>query len=319
MRSISHLLTREYILSPRQLSWPASCVIRSREVLDVKKAYQPLIALLVVAIPGSVALADSLHDSSGGPVGAISSEGVTSAPEEVVREVVERNKGTESLDFGAAAAAEIPSQLGSLPDPMFMVGLSNLPLSTDSTPLTGVQFELRQTLPWPGKLAAREEAAGHAARAKKVIVGDRRNLLRARAWALLWELSFLREHRRLANEMSETLRQFVEVTEASYVSGSGRQQDLIKPQVERYRIDDLIVAIDRKAEMIRSRINALRHRPPSAPIEPPSLPEVKDIIGGQTQPKSAVAKDSPNHLAPGRRAVSSKDLVEFASGHNPRL
>jgi outer membrane protein TolC len=154
---------------------------------------------------------------------------------------------------------------------MFMVGLSNWPLSTDTTPLTGVQFELKQTLPWFGKLSAREDVASQDVHIRKALRTEQENLLVARARALLWELRFLSEHRKLALEIGATLEQFTEVAEAAYSVGSGRQQDLIKPMVERHRIDDMVVSIDRKMVMVRSEINALRSRPPEAPIQSPGI------------------------------------------------
>ena len=241
---------------------------------------------------------------------------VPSRPEDVVREVVERNQGTEALDLRAAAAAEVPSQVGSLPDPMFLVGLSNLPLSTDSTPLTGVQFELRQTFPWPGKLALRERAAEHGARAQRHLVAERRNLLRARAWSLLWELAFLEEHRRLANEMVDTLKQFVKVAEATYVSGTGRQQDLIKPQVERYRIEDLLITIERQSKIIKSRINAMRHRPPDAPVDPPEISSILLALAGQSAGDDGKGKEGQTL---GNAPFQLGKFMAFADDHNPLL
>lgn len=270
--------------------------------------------ILVVAIPGATGAGVA---EAGRRRASLATASVPTLPEEVVREVVERNQGIEALEARATAAAEVPSQLGSLPDPLFMVGLSNLPLSTSSTPLTGVQFELRQTFPWPGKLALRESAAEHGARAQKHLVEDRRNLLRARAWSLLWELAFLEQHRELAREMATALEQFTEVAEASYVAGSGRQQDIIKPRVERHRIDDLIESIDRAADTVRSRINALRHRPPGTPIQAPKLPDYKKETPGQSP--SGAGGQTPDAGGQSRYngLPSQGKLLEYAESHNP--
>jgi outer membrane protein TolC len=190
---------------------------------------------------------------------------------EVVEEVRERNPQLSGLDARVEAAEHVVPRVGSLPDPMFMVGLSNWPLSTDETPLTGVQFELQQTFPWFGKLAAKEDVASQDVRIRKALRAEQENLLVARARALLWELRFLAENRKLAQEIGATLEHFAKVAEAAYTVGSGRQQDLIKPMIERHRIDDMVVEIDRKMDMVRSEINVLRARPPEAPIQPPEI------------------------------------------------
>lgn len=198
--------------------------------------------------------------------------------QEVVEEVRERNPQLSGLDARVEAAEHVVPRVGALPDPMFMVGLSNWPLSTDETPLTGVQFELQQTFPWFGKLAAREDVASQDVRIRKALRTEQENLMVARAWALLWELRFLVEKRKLAEEIGATLEQFAKAAEAAYAVGSGRQQDLIKPMVERHRIDDLVMGIDRKMAMVRSEINALRARPPEAPIQPPDMKAADDGI-----------------------------------------
>jgi len=61
----------------------------------------------------------------------------------------------------SAAQAVVP-QAGSLQDPRLTVALSNMPvggLSFERTPMSGIQFMLRQKVPYPGKLSLRELAA----------------------------------------------------------------------------------------------------------------------------------------------------------------
>ncbi len=195
------------------------------------------------------------------------------SPRQVVEEVRTRNHRLSALESRIDAAEHVVPRVGTLPDPMFMVGLSNWPLSTDTTPMTGVQFELKQAFPWFGKLSAREAVASKDVAIRRALRVEQENLFVSRAWALLWELRFLTEQRSLALEIREVLDQFAKVAEVAYTVGSGRQQDLIKPVVQRHRIDDLVVGIDRKMDMIRSEINSLRDRPPEAPLQPPELPE----------------------------------------------
>lgn len=198
------------------------------------------------------------------------------SPAEVIEEIRTRNPDLASIAANIEAARHVGPRVSSLPDPMFSVGLSNFPLSTDQTPLTGVQFELKQTIPWLGKLSAREEMAGYDVDIGAAMLEDRRGALVARGRELLWELTYLVERRRLALEIKQTLGQFAQVAEAIYTSGKGRQQDLIKPVVAQYRIDDQVVGIDRQVQMIKSELNALRARPADAPVEAPRL---ADAVG----------------------------------------
>lgn len=205
-------------------------------------------------------------------------DAIGDAPDKVIEEVRGRNPQLTAIEAEVQAAEHVVPQVGSLPDPMFMVGLSNWPLSTDTTPLTGVQFELKQTFPWFGKLSAREDVARGDVSIRQAGRKDRENQLVARARVLMWELRFLAEHRKLANEIRGVLEQFAQVAEASYTTGGGRQQDLIKPLVEQHRLEDLIVGLDRKRDAIQSEINALRSRPPETPVQPPALAGANDKL-----------------------------------------
>ena len=67
---------------------------------------------------------------------------------------------------GAASARILPA--GRIDDPRFGYDASNIPVHDfdfKSTPLSGHQFGLRQKLPFPGLLSAREQAANEASSA----------------------------------------------------------------------------------------------------------------------------------------------------------
>jgi outer membrane protein TolC len=226
------------------------------------RQYQILIGVLAALAAGQAAAGE------GEPAG--------DSPEKVIEEVRTRNPQLAAIEAEVQAAEHVVPQVGSFPDPMFMVGLSNWPLATETTPLTGVQFELKQTFPWFGKLSAREDVARGDVSIRRAGRKDRENRLVARARVLLWELRFLAEHRKLAKEIRGVLDQFAQVAEAAYTTGGGRQQDLIKPLVEQHRIEYLIVGIDRKRDAIQSEINALRSRPPETPVQPPALAKTDD-------------------------------------------
>ena len=61
------------------------------------------------------------------------------------------------------ALAEVPSQVGSLPDPMVNFNAMNFPTDTyerDQEPMTQIQVGFRSGFfPFPGKLSLKEEAA----------------------------------------------------------------------------------------------------------------------------------------------------------------
>ncbi|MBL6975065.1 MAG: TolC family protein [Deltaproteobacteria bacterium] len=224
---------------------------------------QALLILLAIPLVPAASLYAG-HPASGPPVAF--------AAAEVVEEVRARNPGLHALDARADAAGHVAPQAGAFPDPTLTVALVNQPFSTLSSPMTGVQFDLRQRLPWFKRLDALESAARQDQRIQQALSREKKNALTARAWALLWELTYLDEQERLARQVGRTLDDFVEVASAAYAQGMGRQQDLIKPQIQRQRINELVIGIEGQRDMILSELNALRDREPGTHVIPPSLP-----------------------------------------------
>ena len=60
-------------------------------------------------------------------------------------------------------ALEVPSQVGTLPDPILSLNAMNLPTDTFSVgqkPMTQLQLTVSQAIPFPGKLSLQESASG---------------------------------------------------------------------------------------------------------------------------------------------------------------
>ncbi|RMH60075.1 MAG: TolC family protein, partial [Zetaproteobacteria bacterium] len=66
----------------------------------------------------------------------------------------------------AAALAAVPSQVGSLPDPVLSLKAMNLPADSFSTTqenMTQLQLGVMQAIPFPGKLGLKQQVAEHMA------------------------------------------------------------------------------------------------------------------------------------------------------------
>ena len=74
----------------------------------------------------------------------------------------EGNPGLAEIKARAEALAAIPSQEGALPDPMLNFDTLNVPTSSFSLrkeDMTMLDFGINQTIPFPGKLALKEQVA----------------------------------------------------------------------------------------------------------------------------------------------------------------
>ena len=75
---------------------------------------------------------------------------------------VQHNPDLAQIQARARAMAAIPSQEGALPDPQISINAMNLPVNTfniNQEDMTQLGGGISQAIPFPGKLALREQAA----------------------------------------------------------------------------------------------------------------------------------------------------------------
>ncbi len=161
------------------------------------------------------------------------------------------------------AAAGRVRQVGSWPDPMVMWGEMIEGPSERMLSLT-------QSVPWPGTLGAREQAATamqHAAGWRReatavgVVAGVRR------AWA---HAAWLGETRTLLVAQRDLAAGLERSVRAAYEAGGGRYADLLQVQVEVARRDDQLARLQEDLAAARSRLNAALGRDAQAPLAMPA-------------------------------------------------
>jgi outer membrane protein TolC len=172
----------------------------------------------------------------------------------------------------ASAAAQVPSQAGTLPDPKLNLNAINLPVDTFSRSqeaMTQMQFGVSQSFPFPGTLRLRREAATSEAEAASQSVDETRlRLLRdvKKAW---WELVYLDQSIAIITNNLTLIDQFIDIANSRYGVGKGLQQDVLLGQVERGRLHDRMLQLQGMRGVIAARLNALLARPQDAPVTLP--------------------------------------------------
>lgn len=195
---------------------------------------------------------------------------------EALRIAVDGNPGLAEMRQRAQAAAEIPSQAGTLPDPKLNFNALNLPVDTFSRSqeaMTQMQFGVSQSFPFPGTLRLRREAATYEAEAASLSVDETRlRLLRdvKKAW---WELAYLDRAVAIISDNLTLIDQFIDIANTKYSVGKGLQQDVLLGQVERGRLHDRMLQLQGMRGVIAARLNALLARTQNALV---SLPEQVD-------------------------------------------
>ncbi len=171
---------------------------------------------------------------------------------EAVEIAVRDNPNLAEMQARYAALAEVPSQAGSLPDPMVNLNGMNLPSDTfdrNQEAMTQLQVGFSQEFPFPGKLSLREEAAEYDAKAAGYFVDEVRLQLINKVNSKWWQLYFLDRALETVDNNQALLRQFITVAKTKYETGEGLQQDVLLAQLELSKL------IDQKIQVLALRRN----------------------------------------------------------------
>ncbi len=187
----------------------------------------------------------------------------------LIEEALTSNLSLQVLKHGSAAARSAVPAAGALPDPGLKVELSNVPfrpLDIDGSPMSGRQLMLSQKLPYPGKRAARERAASHAAAAAEAARQEREatvvNLVK-QAW---FDLDLLDRSIAITGRNRDLLRDFVRIARTKYSVGRVPQQDVLKAQVSLSSLRRRLLHMEGERRRTAARLNTLLDRDPREPV-----------------------------------------------------
>lgn len=211
-----------------------------------------------------------------------------------VERALRANPGLAGIQARYQAMAAIPSQMGTLPDPVLSFGAVNFPTDTfhvGQEPMTQLQVGISQTIPFPGKRALREEASSHEAEAARSSVDETRLRLIADVSSNWWTLHYLDRAREIVIRNQDLLRQFVQIAKTRYEVGDGLQQDVLLAQLELSKLLDQAIQLDGAREVEAARLNRLLDQPANAPLALPrtSVGALADIAAEEELYRRAAA------------------------------
>ena len=205
---------------------------------------------------------------------------IDSAVEIAVRD----NPGLAEMQARYNAMAEVSSQKVALPDPMITFGAMNVPTDSfdlDQEAMTQLQIGFSQTLPFPGKLNLRGEAADFEANAASLSVDEMRLKLINGVTNKWWQLYYIDRAIDTVNSTHALLQQFIEVAKKKYETGHGLQQDVLLSQLELSKLIDKKIQLEALRSNHSIRLNVLMGRSPRAyiglpTIVPKAIPHILD-------------------------------------------
>jgi len=177
---------------------------------------------------------------------------------------VRDNPNLAEMQARYQALAEVPSQVGALPDPMVNLNAMNFPTDSydrDQEAMTQLQVGFSQVFPFPGKLGLKEAAAEYDAQAAGHSVDEVRLQLIKNVKSKWWQLYYLDRALETVDINQALLRQFISVTKTKYETGKGLQQDVLLSQLELSKLMDQDIQLQAIRRNQAIQLNILMDKP----------------------------------------------------------
>lgn len=233
----------------------------------------PRVLLLSICVACSLGASGTIQaeeDSAGGnaPVAATGSPTAAAAIVEAVgdpalkallEETLDRNPELRSGLAEIRAAAWRAERAGGLPE---MTAAVTAFLETPETRVgpQRLMATVGQSLPWSGKRALAAASEAHAADAIAAAVEADRLELVTEVRRLHGELGFVLRLAEITESFRRHLLRHEEIARASYETGRGTSQGVLKMQAEITRVDRRLLEIETRRVSLVSRLNELRGR-----------------------------------------------------------
>jgi outer membrane protein TolC len=191
--------------------------------------------------------------------------------------VYEDSPRLHAMRAGAEAAALRRPEASTLPDPLVQLGIMNvgLPkLNADMPASMAPSVQLMQMIPFPGKLGLRGAIASLDEAMASASLSEMEWEVRAMAASMFFDLYAMDRRTEVMEETLGLLRDFQQVAKAMYVSGMGRQADVLRADVEVARVDGEIRTMRAGRAAMAARLNGLMGRAADAPVASPVLPDM---------------------------------------------
>jgi outer membrane protein TolC len=173
------------------------------------------------------------------------------------------------------AARQRPSQVSTLPDPMFSPGYNSngrpwpgAGLGTEPTSQIG--FMVSQEIPFPGKRKLAGDMAAKEADAEWQQYQQVQLSVVSRLKQAYFRRAYAFEAVDVLGRSLDLLNRFLRITEVRYSVGRAAQQDVFKAQTQISILETKRVQLEREKQVRAAEINSLVNRPPGSPLTRPS-------------------------------------------------
>lgn len=235
-----------------------------------------LLGMLCIALPVAAQSAEAAGASDPSVAQVPGSAGAPAALtlDEVLEAARTRNPRLQALQASAQAAAYRAPEASALPDPTFQLGVMNFGLpsfNADMPTSMAPSVQLMQTLPFPGKLSLKGDIAEYGTDMAEAGADEAWWDVRGRTAGIFYDLYALDRRLEVMRSTLSLLQDFQQVAKTLYASGTGRQADVLRADVEVARMDADIRTMEAGRATLAARLNAVLDRPAATVVPSPVL------------------------------------------------
>jgi len=172
--------------------------------------------------------------------------------------------------------ARIP-QASSLEDPQFEYKYDKINAGMDAV-MQGKTapmrtFGISQEIPFPTKLILRAQIVAKEAQIAYEEYREKEKDIIAQAKTLYAQLAFIYKSIDITDENKTLLKQLAKTAAIQYSLGKANQQDALKAQLEISKMDNELIMLEEKRQVMQAKINVLLNQDPSVELGRPELIE----------------------------------------------
>jgi len=171
---------------------------------------------------------------------------------------------------GWQAATQVPSQVSTLPDPQvtvqsFSVGSPRPFAGYSNSNFAYLGLGVSQDLPYPGKLKLKGEAAQQDAAISMYRLDAARRAVLQQVKEAYFQTAYIQQTLDVLDRNRKLLDQIEKIADARYRVGQGRQQDVLKAQLQKTKLLREIAHHHEVMETQQALLLKLLNRPPGSP------------------------------------------------------
>ena len=219
--------------------------------------------------------------------------------EQLIDQALANNPEINASEERWQMAVHRAAQAGVLADPMLMFkiqnGLVRDPFDFNRDATTAKVIGLSQAVPFFGKRGLQRQGAEREAEVERWRIEERRIELRRMVKETWYRIYAVDRAIDVVAKNIAALDDLVRFSETMYGVGQGLQQDVLRAQLERSKMEEMRLELQQKHRTLAATLNSLLYRPVDASLPVPPATAIEPVTVGQA------------------------DLEELADAHRPAL